>query len=186
MTGVVEAASLALAVLPVVISVAENFSTATRALKRYRSFSSEVGRLSKLVKIQRTIFHNEIRLHLASCVGWDQAEQLLQDIGHAEWNDKCLEESFASRLGSARESFLELVDLINAELSGMEARLKGFEEVAQLANTVSALLHNDVVKPTRVRYLIIYRVICGMTSIGGTKSEKNLASPSLSHGFKNH
>jgi hypothetical protein len=148
MTGVVETASLALAVLPIVISVAENFSAATLALKRYRSFSSEIDRLSKLVKIQRIIFHNEIRSLLASCVGWDHAEQLLQDIDHPEWNEKCLEDSFATHLGSTQESFLELVELINAELSGMDARLKGFEDVAQLANTVSALLHEDVLKLT--------------------------------------
>lgn len=141
MTGVVEAASLALAVLPIVISVAENFSSATRALKRYRQFSSEIGRLSTLVRLQRTIFHGEIRSTLASCVGWDQAEQLLQDTGHPEWNDKCLEESFASRLGGTRESFLELVEWINAELSEMEARLCGFEEVAQLAKKVGTLFH---------------------------------------------
>jgi hypothetical protein len=42
-------------------------------------------------------------------------------------------------LGSTQDSFLELVDPINSELSGMEARLKGFEEVAQVANTVSSL-----------------------------------------------
>lgn len=80
MTGVVEAASLGLAVLPIVISVADNFSSAARALKRYRQFSLEVGHLSKLVRIQRTIFHGEIRSLLAPCVGWDQAEQLLQNI----------------------------------------------------------------------------------------------------------
>jgi hypothetical protein len=130
MTGAVGAASLALAVLPVVESVAESFSAASRALKRYRLFSSEIGRLSKFVKLQRTIFHGEIRSLLASCVGWDQAEQLLQDTDCPGWNDECLEENFASRLGSTRDSFLELVDLINSELSGMEARLKGFEEVA--------------------------------------------------------
>jgi hypothetical protein len=67
-------------------------------------------------------------------------EQLLQDTDCPGWNDECLEESFASRLGSTRDSFLELVDLINSELSGMEARRKGFEEVAQVANTVSSLI----------------------------------------------
>jgi hypothetical protein len=148
MTGVVEAASLALAVVPIVISAAENFSAATRTLKRYRFFSSELGRLSKLVKLQRTIFHGEIRSLLASCVGWDQAEQLLQDTDSPEWNDKCLEESFASRLGSTRVSFLDLVELINSELSGMEARLKGFEEVAQLANTVSTFPPEDSLRFT--------------------------------------
>jgi hypothetical protein len=136
MTGVVEAASLALAAVPILISATEHFSSATRALKRYRHFPSEIGRLSTLVKIQRTIFHGEIRSLLASCVGWDQAEQLLQDTDHAKWNDKNLEESFVARLGETRGSFLELVELINAELSKMEARLTGFEEVAQLAKNV--------------------------------------------------
>jgi hypothetical protein len=65
MTGAVEVASLALAVLPVVVSVAESFSAASRALKRYRLFSSEIERLFKLMKLQRTIFHGEIRSLLA-------------------------------------------------------------------------------------------------------------------------
>ena len=136
MTGAVEAASLALAVLPIVISVAENFSSAARALKRYRHFSLEVGHLSKLVRLQRTIFQGEIRSLLASCVGWDRAEQLLHNADQSGWDDKDLEESFVARLGNTRESFLELVQWINAELSEMEARLSGFEEVAQLTKEV--------------------------------------------------
>ena len=143
MTGAVEAASLALAVLPIVISVAENFSSAARALKRYRHFSSEVGHLSKLVRLQKTIFHGEIKLLLASCVGWDQAEQLLQNTDQSKWNDRELEESFVTRLGNIREPFLDLVQWINAELAEMEARLSGFEEVVQLTKDVGRLLSNN-------------------------------------------
>lgn len=139
MTGVVEAVSLTLAVLPVVISVTEHFSSVDRALKRYRHFSTELGRLSTLVKVQRTIFHCEIQSLLALCVGWGQAERLLQDTDPAKWDDKVLAESLVTRLGDSRESFLELVEWINAELSEMEDRLTGFEEVAQLAKTVRAL-----------------------------------------------
>jgi hypothetical protein len=43
-----------------------------------------------------------------------------------------------ARLGETRESFLELVELINAELSKMQVRLTGFEEVAKLAKNVGA------------------------------------------------
>ncbi|KAF7514088.1 hypothetical protein GJ744_004413 [Endocarpon pusillum] len=132
MTGVVEAASLALAVLPIVISVAEKFSSTARALKRYRHFSLEVGHLSKLVRLQRTIFQGEIRSLLASSVGWDRAEHLLHNADQSGWDDKGLEESFVASLGNTRDSFLELVQWINAELSEMEAKLNGFEEVAQL------------------------------------------------------
>lgn len=136
MTGVVEATSLALAVVPIIISATKSFSTATCALKRYRHFSSEIGRLSTLVKLQRTIFHGEIKSLLAWCVGWDQAEQLLQDIDHAKWHDKDLEQSFVTRLRETRTSFLELVQWIDVELTEMEAKVGSFEEVAPPANTV--------------------------------------------------
>jgi len=135
----VEAVSLTLAVLPIVVSVTEHFSSATRALKRYRQFSSELGRLSTLVKVQRTTFHGEIRSLLASCVGLNQAEKLLQDTDHAKWNDKGLQESILTQLGGTRESFLELVEWISAELSEMEAKVTLFEEVVQLAKNVGAL-----------------------------------------------
>ena len=139
MTGVVESVSLGLAVLPIVISVAEHYSAATRALKQYRQFSSEIRRLSIFVKVQRTKFHCEIRSLLSHCVGWDQAELLLEDTEDQQWKDKALEEAFTSKLGNSREAFTQLVEDINAELYEMEARLSPFEEVVQLAKKVGAV-----------------------------------------------
>lgn len=49
-----------------------------------------------------------------------------------------LEESFMAHLGNAWETFLELVQWIDAELVDMEARLSGFEEVAQLTKEVGS------------------------------------------------
>lgn len=181
MTGAVEAASLALAVLPIVISVAENFSSAARALKRYRNFSLEVGHLSKLVRLQRTIFQGEIQSLLASCVGWDRAEQLLHNADQSGWDDKDLEESFVARLGNTREPFLELVQWINAELSEMEARLSGFEEVAQLAKEVGGSSQTMVPRGL----CACCRATCETISFGGIKSEKSLASRCRNHDFKN-
>jgi hypothetical protein len=149
MTGVVEAVSLGLAVLPVIISVTEHFSSTARALRRYRHFSSEIRHLSILVKLQRTIFHGEIRSLLAACVGWDQAEQLLEDMNQTKWKDKSLEESLVTQLSETREPFLELVEWINAELSQMEIRVNAFDEVGQPPKNVSMLSHShtDDVKP---------------------------------------
>lgn len=150
MTGVVEAVSLGLAVLPVIISVTEHFSSTAHALRRYRKFSSEIRRLSTLVKVQRTIFHGEIRSLLAACVGWDQAEQLSEDTNQTKWKDKSLEESLVTQLSGTREPFLELVEWINAELSEMEVRVDALEQVAQPPKKVSmlSLSHPDEVKPT--------------------------------------
>lgn len=150
MTGVVEAVSLGLAVLPVIISVTEHFSSTARALRRYRQFSSEIRRLSTLVKVQRTIFHGEIRSLLAACVGWDQAGQLLEDTNQTKWKDKSLEESLVTQLSETREPFLELVEWISAELSEMEVRVDALEQVAQPPKNVSmlSLSHPDEVKPT--------------------------------------
>ncbi len=121
MTGVVEAVSLGLAVIPVVISVAEHYSSASSALKRYKQFSSEISRLSISVKVQRTKFRCEIRSLLSHCVGWEQAALLLEDTDNERWKDHGLEASFAETLGNTREPFMELIDHINAELSVIEA-----------------------------------------------------------------
>ena len=139
MTGVVETVSLGLAVVPIVISVAEHYSAASSALKRYKQFSSETRRLSIFVKTQRTKFHCEIRSLLSHCVSWEQAELLLDDTDNERWKDQGLEACFAEMLGNTREPFVELVDEIIAELSVMEARSKAFEEVAQLAKKVGAV-----------------------------------------------
>jgi hypothetical protein len=139
MTGLVEVASLALAVLPIVISVSEHYSSAALAVQRYRHFSAEIHRFSTLVRTQRTIFRGEIQSLLSTCIGWEQAELLLQDIHDKKWEDTGLEESVSRRLGNTRELFLELVACINGELSGMEARLSAFEEVAELAKKVGSV-----------------------------------------------
>jgi hypothetical protein len=180
MTGVVEAVSLTLAVLPIIISATEHFSSTTSVFKRYRQYSSEVGRLSTLVKVQRTIFHGEIRSLLASCVSWEQAELLLQDTDNAKWDDRSLERALASRLGDARESFLELVHLINAELSVMEARLTGFDGVIQLAKDVGVLSSHKGTLTFSLQSSATQKV----SSNGVTSSNKNLASHSPDHGFK--
>lgn len=139
MTGIVEAASLSLAVIPIVISVAEHYSSAARALNRYRQFSSEIRRLLIFVKIQRTRYYCEIQSLLSHCVGLERAELLLGDTDNAQWKDGGLEALFATKLGSYREPFMELVEHINVELSEMEANLGTFEEVAQLKDKVGAV-----------------------------------------------
>jgi hypothetical protein len=139
MTGVVETVGLGLAVIPIVISVADHYSAAARALKRYRQFSSEIRRLSMFMNVQRTKFHCEIQSLLSQCVGWERAELLLEDTDNEQWKDKGLEEAFATKLGTSRASFMRLIEDINAELCEMEARLRPFEEVTQLAKKVCAL-----------------------------------------------
>jgi hypothetical protein len=136
MTGVMEVASLALAVLPIIISVTEHYSSAVRAVKRYRQFSSEIERLSTVVKIQRTIFHGEIQSLLSSHIGWAEAGLLLQNTNDQRWKDNFLDESISKALGNNRESFLELVGCINAELSELEVKLSAFEEVTEPAKKV--------------------------------------------------
>ncbi len=68
---------------------------------------------------------------------------MLQNGKQSEWNDKDLEKSFVARLGNIREPFLELAQWANTELSKIEDKLNGFEELIQLTEEVGWLLTSD-------------------------------------------
>lgn len=60
-----EIAGVALAVLPLVASAAENFRKVHRFFTRFRHFGPEVKEFQSELMIQRTIFRNECRLLIA-------------------------------------------------------------------------------------------------------------------------
>lgn len=64
-----EIAGVALAVLPIVVNVAESFCTVQNIFKRFRGFGPEVKLFQLQLKIQRTIFREECRQLIARVAG---------------------------------------------------------------------------------------------------------------------
>lgn len=67
-----EVASITLAVLPLVISAAENYANVCRRFMKFRKFSAELQEFQTLLKIQRTIFREECRLLVGQVAGEDE------------------------------------------------------------------------------------------------------------------
>jgi hypothetical protein len=68
-----EVVGVALALMPLVISVAEDYNKVHGRFTRYRKFSAEAKEFQSLLKIQKTIFREECRLLICQVVGEDEA-----------------------------------------------------------------------------------------------------------------
>ena len=77
MSGV-EAAGLALAILPLILSAAKGYDNVLGPFIRYKRFAKEAKRYSKELDVQRTIFRNECRNLLEEVIEHDAASSMLE------------------------------------------------------------------------------------------------------------
>ena len=71
-----EAAGLALAILPLILSAAKHYDSVLCPFRRYTRFAKEAKTYSKELGIQRTIFRNECRNLLKEVIDHDTASSM--------------------------------------------------------------------------------------------------------------
>lgn len=69
--------AIVLAVLPLIISAAENYKNVYLPFERFRNFAPEVRHFLCKLKIQRTLFREECRLLLAQVAGNEEVKMTL-------------------------------------------------------------------------------------------------------------
>ena len=115
-----EAAGLALAVLPLLISAAEHYEDCLRPLRRFLHFASEVDRFQRKLQIQKTIFRNQCRILLEGVVDHDVAVRMLLDGEHPCWRDPDVEECISNQLEASKDACLSIIDDIRFVLENLE------------------------------------------------------------------
>ncbi|KAL9106671.1 MAG: hypothetical protein Q9227_008323 [Pyrenula ochraceoflavens] len=115
-----EAAGVALAVLPLLISAIEDFGKIRQIFRRFRKYGDELNDFQSEIKVQRTIFREECRLLLAQVVGDEDASEMLIDPSHNSWNDEKLDTDMSTYLGSSGDACMENIRMLQKRLRSIE------------------------------------------------------------------
>ena len=119
-----QAAGLALAILPLIISSVENYENVSACFTRFRHFAPEVNPFQLSLKTQKVIFDNECRLLLSNVVERETAESLFSDHLRSTNIDPNLASDFALQLGRCGEACYAIVEQIKQKLEeiGLEGQ----------------------------------------------------------------
>ena len=126
-----EIASLALAVLPVLMSAAKQYNHCLGLFSRYKKFAKEARGYYKELEIQRTIFRNQCRNLLEEIIDHDSASSMLNLLTEKAWTNEELDKRLAQQLGESLEACTLTIELIEQRLqdiSGESERLKSIVE----------------------------------------------------------
>ena len=122
-----EAAGLALAILPLIISSIENYENVSACFARFRHFAPEFNRFQLRLKAQKVIFDNECRLLLSNVVERETAEALFSDPLRSTHIDPNLASDFALQLGRCGEARYSTVEQIKQKLEEIGLEGQRFE-----------------------------------------------------------
>ena len=131
-----EAVSIILAILPLLVSTAEHYDDCLRPFIRYRRFASKVDRFQQKLNIQRTVFRNECRILLELVVEHEVARRMVDDNTHPQWNDKELEQELVRHLDSSRDACVSIIKEIEECLQKVEKDGGDFESAVQSCGQV--------------------------------------------------
>ena len=126
-----EVVGVVLAILPLIISAAENYECCFRPIERYCHFSSRLDRFQQRFGIQRTIFRNQCRILLEDIVEHDVAIGMLDDRAHPGWNDESIEKQLLLQLRSSKDACLSILQDIEGILRELETSSKEFSDAVK-------------------------------------------------------
>jgi hypothetical protein len=122
-------AGLVLAVVPLVITVCENYEVTFQPFVTYRRHAKEVQRFTAKLEAQRAIFHNECQLLLLA-LGQNLTD-ILRDPNHPARRDEQLSQRLQELLGSSYSTCIMTLTLINDTLDEVTRETKGFGDLIE-------------------------------------------------------
>ena len=134
MSGV-EVASLALTVLPLLLTAAKHYDDCLRPFVRYEKFASEAKKYYQKLDIQRSIYRNECLL-LEDVVEHELASSMLVRPTHTAWLDRGIDDQVVWQLGDSKEAYIAIVNLIEQHLQEIDGKHKTLEAAVDRANQV--------------------------------------------------
>ncbi|KAL6720531.1 hypothetical protein ACLMJK_002455 [Lecanora helva] len=131
MSGV-EAAGLALAVLPLLVATAEHYEQCLRPFERYKNFAKEVHRYQHRLALQKVIFRNQCRSLLEEVIDHDVVCSMLNARGnHPSWSDRVLEGQLCQLLSDSKDVCIDTIELIAKDLQDIETESQDFENAIE-------------------------------------------------------
>ena len=134
-----EAAGLALAVLPLVLSATKSYNDVLGPFLRYKRFAKEVKRYSKELDIQRTIFRNECRNLLEKIIEHNAASSMLEVLTNETWSDRQLDYRLVEQLGESKQACVTKIGLIEEQLQDIESENKEFCAIVEQERQVRTI-----------------------------------------------
>lgn len=139
-----EAAGLAVGVIPVLLKVMTCYQTTRETLHSFASFATGVQRLRTRFKTQESIFRNECRHILRMVVDDEQLSEMLRDTCCSLWQDSHVEGQLKLRLGESYEALVgNLKDIGEMLVEVQKLLLKCFGG-GKLPAHVSRPFHSDL------------------------------------------
>lgn len=130
---------LVLAILPLLISTAEHYEDILKPFKRYRKYDIDLKRYQHELSSEQVIFDSELLLLLASVTTYEIAEKMVEDHDHPHWRDLALEEKLSKRLGGSLEACMNVINLIDDDLTKIHKEAYFFDTIpSESAIPVSA------------------------------------------------
>lgn len=128
-----EAAGLAVNLLPLMVSVAENYQKLfLTPLNRYQDFSNEAGRYIVRLENQRAIFQTQCILLLSTVIDTPAASQIVSATHKLAPAAKAeVEERLKSVLGDSRTAIIGTIRAINAALLATQRECKELSETVE-------------------------------------------------------
>ena len=115
-----EAVGVALALLPLLISAAENYNNCVGPFSRYKRFAKEAEEFVQLLNVQRIIFRNECQILLEGLIGGEVAASMLNNPNHPSWRDPALNEQLIQLLDKSETACANIINLISGRLREVE------------------------------------------------------------------
>jgi hypothetical protein len=121
-------AGLTLAVLPLIISVFEDYKTAIKPFLTLRRSQREARRFGDSLRCQQTIFENECRLLLCSVTR--EEDEMFSNAKHCLWQDKGLDQKLSAYLNDSLITCVSTLELIKGTLDEIQKETyTGFSEL---------------------------------------------------------
>ena len=133
----IEVAGLALAVLPILATAAQQYNNCASPLKRYKRFTAEAQDYYQELGIQKAIFRDQCRNLLEEVVDHDAATSMLNSLTQTSWADRKLDAQIALLLGESLEACLAVIQLIEQRLQAITAESQRFKSVVDQEKQVS-------------------------------------------------
>ena len=131
LTGV-EAAGLVLAALPIIVQLVEGYESGCKPMRSWLRFRRVYINLLQGIRLQETLFNNNVRILLLPLVDSDdEVRTLLEDAGGKSWQDYELEEALVRRLSTSYKSYLETIERFRATIEAFQKKLGISEDVKQ-------------------------------------------------------
>ena len=138
MSGI-EAAGLALAILPLILSTAKGYDNIWGPFLRYKRYAKEAKIYSKELFIQRTVFRNACRDLLEKVIEHDAASSMLDLLTKETWSDCQLNDRLLEQLGESKQACIKIVELIEERLQDIEEENNKFGAVVKRERQVRSI-----------------------------------------------